>query len=60
MATKTKTFDCVDMKNRIQAKRLAEYEERKGEFASFLDFINARADERSPLWKALARRMGQG
>ena len=58
MATKTKTFDCVDMKNRIQTKRLAEYEARKGEFPSYLDFINARAG-RSPLWKALARRKGQ-
>jgi len=39
---KDKTFDCVEMKNRIQAERLAEYEARKGEFASYLDFINAR------------------
>jgi hypothetical protein len=37
-----KTFDCVEMKNRIQAERLAEYEARKDEFASYLDFINAR------------------
>ena len=34
MATGKKTFDCVEMKNRIQAERLAEYESRKGEFAS--------------------------
>lgn len=52
MATKTKTFDCVEMKNRIQAERLAEYEARKDEFSSYVDFINARAKE-SPLWKAL-------
>jgi len=42
MSTKTKTFDCVEMKNRIQAERLAEYELRKGEFASYVDFVNAR------------------
>lgn len=52
MATKTKAFDCVEMKNRIQAKRLAEYEARKDEFGSYIDFVNARAKE-SPLWNAL-------
>lgn len=52
MATKTKTFDCVEMKNRIQAQRLAEYEARKDEFDSYIDFINARV-QKSPLWKAL-------
>lgn len=40
------------MKNRIQAKRLAEYEARKNEFDSYIDFINARAQE-SPIWKEL-------
>ncbi len=45
MPTKTKTFDCVEMKNRIQAERLAEYELRKGEFASYVDFINARVKD---------------
>jgi len=43
MATKAKTFDCVEMKNRIQAELLAEYEARKDEFKSYLDFINATA-----------------
>jgi hypothetical protein len=33
------------MKNRIQAERLAEYESRKDEFASYLDFINARVTD---------------
>lgn len=55
MATKTKTFDCVDMKNRIQAQRLREYEARKGEFDSYLDFVNARV-KRSRLWSDLARK----
>ena len=55
MATKAKTFDCVEMKNRIQAKRLAEYEARKSEFDSYIDFINARVQQ-SPLWKELLRK----
>ncbi len=55
MATKAKTFDCVEMKDRIQAQRLAEYEARKGEFDSYLDFINARVKQ-SPVWKALGKR----
>jgi hypothetical protein len=59
MATRTKTFDCVEMKNRIQEKRLAEYEARKGEFASYLDFVNARV-KRSPVWKMLAKRTENG
>lgn len=42
MADRTKTFDCVEMKNRIQAERLAEFEDRKDEFSSYVDFIDAR------------------
>jgi hypothetical protein len=42
MSRKRKTFDCVEMKNRIQAERLAEYEARKSEFASYIDFIDTR------------------
>jgi hypothetical protein len=45
MSTKTKTFDCVEMKNRIQAELFVEYESRKGEFASYLDFINAKVKD---------------
>ena len=45
MSAKTKTFDCVEMKNRIQAERMAEYEACKDEFASFIDFINARVKD---------------
>ena len=55
MATRTKTFDCVEMKNRIQAQRLAEYEARKAEFGSYIDFVNARV-KRSPAWKLLVRK----
>ena len=42
MGPKTKPFDCVEMKNRIQAQRMAEYLARKDEFASYLDFVRAR------------------
>lgn len=55
MATKTKTFDCVEMKNHIQAERWAEYEARKDEFDSYLAFINARVQQ-SPLWKEFLRK----
>ena len=41
MSTKTKTFDCVEMKNRIQAEIIAAYERRKDEFASFAEFLKA-------------------
>ena len=58
MVTKTKTFDCVEMKNRIQAQRLAEYEAHKGEFGSYIDFVNARV-KKSRLWKQMVRRSGQ-
>ena len=44
MKTKTKTFDCVEMKNRIQRELMAEYEARKDKFSSYVDFINATAD----------------
>ena len=43
MRTKTKSFDCVEMKDRIQAERRVEYEARKDEFPSFLAFVRARA-----------------
>ena len=39
---KTKTFDCVEMKNRIQTEILADYEAHKDEFESFVAFIHAR------------------
>ena len=45
MMKKTKTFDCVDMKNRIQRELREEYEARKAEFASYTEFINATANE---------------
>ena len=45
MPRQTKTFDCVAMKNRIQRELREEYESRKAEFASYIEFINATANE---------------
>ena len=45
MTNRTKTFDCVEMKNRIQRELRQEYEARKTEFASYVDLLNATADE---------------
>jgi hypothetical protein len=52
MTTKEKTFDCVEMKRQCQEKMRLEYESRKDEFTSYLDFINHKAEE-SNLWKIL-------
>jgi len=45
MSTKTKTFDCVEMKNKAQQKLHAEYESRKHEFPSFFAFLEAKTRE---------------
>ena len=45
MTTQTKTFDCVEMKRRIQQELQAEYETRKKDFPSYVDFLEAKADE---------------
>jgi hypothetical protein len=42
---KKKSFDCVEMKRRIQEQLRAEYESRKKAFASYVDFLNAKADQ---------------
>ncbi len=56
MPTRTKTFDCVEMKNRIQADRLSEYEAKKNEYASYVDFVNARM-KHSELAKSLQQKL---
>ena len=45
MTTKTKTFDCVEMKQRIQDDLREEYESRKKEFPAYVDFLQAKANE---------------
>jgi len=57
MGTKTKAFDCVAMKNRIQAERWAEYQAHRDEYESYIDFILARA-ERSEWIKKMERKFG--
>jgi hypothetical protein len=41
MAKMSKKFDCVEMKNDIQRQLRHDYEMRKGEFASYADFVNS-------------------
>jgi hypothetical protein len=38
---KAKTFDCVRMKREAQKRLMEEFQSRKGEFASFEDFLHA-------------------
>lgn len=45
MTRRRKTFDCVEMKNRIQSDLRQEYQARKAEFASYIDFLSATANE---------------
>jgi len=47
MTTKTKPFDCVEMKHKAQQKLRAEYESRRSEFASYFEFLDAKARESS-------------
>ena len=48
MTTATKTFDCVRMKDQIQAAMLARYERHKGQYTSFEAFV--RAEGRRSAW----------
>jgi hypothetical protein len=43
--TKKKTFDCVEFKRQAQARIRAEWEKRKGEFASYQEFLEATQSE---------------
>jgi hypothetical protein len=43
MSQTNKSFDCVEMKNKIQADMQAEYESRQHEFNSFVEFVKASA-----------------
>jgi hypothetical protein len=54
---KTKWFDCLDMKKQVQTKLMHEYENRKGEFDSYVDFINSTA-ETDPFVIALRKKHG--
>ena len=45
MTRTNKNFDCVEMKNAIQQQLRQEYERRKSEFTSYVDFINSTVNE---------------
>ena len=45
MAKTNKIFDCVEMKNAAQQQLRQEYERRKNEFDSYVDFINSTAND---------------
>ena len=55
---KKKAFDCVEMKRKAQEKLRAEYEARKGEFSSFVEFLNAKA-EASELGKMIRAKIAK-
>lgn len=42
MATKIKTFDCVKMKNRLQARHMAGYMANRDRYPTFVDSIYGR------------------
>ena len=58
MGAKAKAFDCVAFKRRAQERLMAEYEARKGEFASEVEFLNAKAAE-SEIAKALREKIAR-
>ncbi len=57
--SKTKTFDCVEMKHRAQKKLRAEYETRQKEFASYSEFLEATINE-DPWQRRLWDRISAG
>lgn len=57
METKTKTFDCVEMKNRAQAALLAEYDAREDREQSLIQFVHE-TNARSPWIRMMRERLG--
>ncbi len=45
MATKPKTFRCVEMKHKSQAALLAEFQKRRDEFPTLAQFLATKAKE---------------
>lgn len=45
METKTKPFDCVEMKRAAQQALLCEFEARRAEFPTLAEFLEAKAKE---------------
>ena len=59
MTKKQKKFDCVEMKRRAQEEIMAEYEARKGEFSSYVEFLNAKVQE-SEWQRSIWGKFGKG
>lgn len=51
-----KSFDCIEFKQQSQQRLMSEYEKRKDEFGSYIDFIKGKTFEdewASRLWKSI-------
>lgn len=61
MTTKTKTrkpLDCVAFKRHVQHRLIEEYDARRHEFASYVEFLKAKVGENEwsrAFWKAIDR-----
>jgi hypothetical protein len=55
MKPKTKTFDCVEIKNRIQAERMAEFEAHRDEYGAYVEFVRARCERSDWRRRQMAR-----
>ena len=55
---KTKSFDCVEMKNEIQARRYEEYIANKDKYESYAEFIEERV-KKSPWAQETIRRFSK-
>jgi len=63
MVTKKKTFDCVEMKRHAQKAIEAEWQRRRGEFASYGEFLEATLKESEwgrQMWGRLHRDVPPG
>lgn len=59
MATKTKTFDCVEMKRKAQEEIMAQWSKRKHEFSSYGEFLETEIKESQwgrRIWKKLSQK----
>ena len=62
MVTKRKTFDCVGMKHKAQQEIMAEWAERKDEFASYGEFLEAtirESDWGRRMWEKTRHKKGR-
>jgi hypothetical protein len=58
MNNKPKDFNCVEAKRQAQEALEKEFEARRGEFASFSDFLNAKvmeSEETLEIWRRFSK-----